>query len=165
MEQFNTTQVNAMTQFNNTQKNAAEARRTDRQGKAALLDAQQATEIDKFNTQLEYNKDQWNTQNAQAVEQSNVTWRRQSNQVDTVAANQVSMQNAQNAFNLSSQAQSFLWQELRDEADYVWRSSENHENRKTELYAISIANEARAAQDWNTMTANMSTLLGQIFLE
>lgn len=165
MEQFNTTQVNAMTQFNNTQKNAAEARRTDRQGKAALLDAQQATEIDKFNTQLEYNKDQWNTQNAQAVEQSNVTWRRQSNQADTVAANQVSMQNAQNAFNLSSQAQSFLWQELRDEADYVWRSSENHENRKTELYAISIANEARAAQDWNTMTTNMSTLLGQIFLE
>ena len=35
-------------------------------------------------------------------------------------------QNAQNVFQLSSQAQAFLWQELRDQADYdfKWADSE-----------------------------------------
>ena len=39
--------------------------------------------------------------------------------------NQINAQNAQNAFAMSQTAQSFLWQELRDQADYDFRASEN----------------------------------------
>jgi len=89
--------------------------------------------INQFNAQQEFQRDKFNIANAQAIEQSNLAWRRQVNTINTAAANQVAMQNAQNAFNMSSQAQAFLWQELRDQANYTWQSSENEENRKERI--------------------------------
>jgi hypothetical protein len=72
-------------------------------------------------------------QNAQAVEQANTQWRRQSNTINTAAQNAVNQQNAQNAFGLTSAAaQSFLWQELRDQADYDFRWATDSASRKTQ---------------------------------
>ena len=48
------------------------------------------------------------------------------------------MQNAQNAFNLSSQAHAFLWQELRDQADFDFRAVENEENRKAQIVVNTV---------------------------
>jgi hypothetical protein len=42
---------------------------------------------------------------------------------------QFMVQNAINSFNISSQAMSFMWQELRDEADYAFKSTENEKRR------------------------------------
>ena len=70
-------------------------------------------QINQFNAQIEFDRDKFNVANAQAIEQSNLAWRRQVNTLNTAAANQVAMQNSQNAFNMSSQAQAFLWQELK----------------------------------------------------
>jgi SRSO17 transposase len=74
------------------------------------------------------------------------------------------MQNAQNAFGLSSQAQSFLWQEMRDRANYDWQSAENFENRKTQVIAQALANEGDLAKVWSTVSsANWTSLLGSMF--
>ena len=140
--QFNSSQLNAMEQFNAQSKNAAEARRVQNQLNVDKADALMKTQIDQFNAQQDYQRNQWNAQNAQAVQQADIKWRRQLNTANTAAINAVNQQNAMNAFNLSSQAQAFMWQELRDQADYAFRSADNYEQRKANMYIAMLGNES-----------------------
>ena len=55
--------------------------------------------------------------------------------------NQINAQNAQNAFAMSQTAQSFLWQEIRDQADYDFRASENEKNRISQLVNTALASD------------------------
>ena len=73
------------------------------------------------------------------LEQSNAQWRRQINLADTAAQNQINLQNVQNQFQLTSQAQAFLWQELRDQADFDFRKTENDANRTSQLIGTVVA--------------------------
>jgi len=57
---------------------------------------------------LDFQRDQWNAANQQAVLNSNVDWRRKANLADTAAQNAVNQQNVQNAFNLTSTSTIFL---------------------------------------------------------
>jgi len=141
-DQFNSTQFNAMEQFNTQQNNAAEARSVQNEIGVAQADAQMKVQIDQFNSQQDYQRNQWNAQNSQAVQQADMKWRRQLNTANTAAINAVNQQNAQNAFGLSSQAQAFMWQELRDQADYAFRSADNHEQRKANMYIAMLGNES-----------------------
>ena len=45
------------------------------------------TEVEKFTAQQEFQREQFNTQNATAIAQSNVEWRRKANTADTAAFN------------------------------------------------------------------------------
>jgi hypothetical protein len=107
------------------------------------------TQVDQFNSQQDFARNNWNAQNAAAVEASNVQWRRQANTVNTAAQNQINMQNAMNAFNMSSQNMAFLWQELRDQADFDFRAFENQENRNAQILATAIANEGKAGEKYD----------------
>ena len=159
MNQYNASQMNAMAQFNATQANAAEARRANREADIEKFNAQLITQVDQFNSQQDFARNQWNAANAAAVEASNVQWRRQANTIDTAAQNQINMQNAQNAFNMSSQAMSFLWQELRDQADFDFRGYENEENRKAQIIATAMANEGEAGERYDDyLTSLLSSL-------
>ena len=155
MNQYNASQMNAMSQFNATQENAAAARDAQRQADLNKFNAQLVTQVDQFNSQQDFARNQWNAQNAAAVEASNVQWRRQANTVNTAAQNQINMQNAQNAYGLSAQAQSFLWQELRDQADFDFRAFENEENRKAQIISTALANEGKAGQVYDDYLTNM----------
>ena len=148
-DQFNAQQNNAMKQFNTTQINAAEARRVANEFEAAKLDAQMATQIDQFNAEAEARREQFNVTNATAIAQSNVAWRRNANTADTAAINAVNQQNAQNAFGLSTAAQNFLWQELRDEADYTFKRWDNDEQRKASLMIAALGNEGATSKESN----------------
>jgi hypothetical protein len=154
IELNNTAQLNAMEQFNASAQN-----QVDQQVRGLTVDenkfnAQMATQIDQYNTQLAYDRAKWNATNAQAVEQSNIAWRRQANTINTAAANQIAMQNSQNLFGMSQQAQAFLWQELRDRAAYEFQAAEKFEDRKTHLIAQSLGNEATSTQYWDSLTTS-----------
>ena len=155
ISQFNAQQKNATLQFNTTQENAAEARRTAREADLAKFNAQLVTQTDQFNSQQEFQRAQWNAQNAAAVEASNIQWRRQTNLANTATQNAINQQNAQNAFNLSTQAQAFLWQELRDQADFDFRAVENEENRKAQIIATALANEGEACEKYDDYLATL----------
>ena len=161
----NAQREDAMSQFNAAQANAAEARRTDREADLAKFNSQLVAQTDQFNSQQEFARTQWNAQNSAAVEASNVQWRRQTNLSNTAAQNQVNMQNAQNAFNLSTQSLAFLWQELRDQADFDFRAIENEENRKATIIATALANEGEAGQNYDdylaTFISSLSTSYNQ----
>ena len=152
-----------MAQFNTQQINARQALEFQVEADLEKANAAMVNNINQFNAQQEFQRDKFNITNAQAIEQSNLAWRRQVNTINTAAANQVAMQNAQNAFNMSSQAQAFLWQELRDQANYTWQSSENEENRKAQLYAQALANEGASAKDWSSNLNSISSLINTMF--
>ena len=118
-----------------------------------------------FNAQMDFNREQWNAQNEQAVRMSNVTWRRQANMADTAAQNAVNQQNAQNAFTLSSGAQSFLWQELRDQADMDFKYADNSANRKVQAMIAAASAEGDAAKNWQRNYENISKVMDKIWGE
>jgi len=163
MNQYNASQMNAMEQFNATQDNAAAARDAQRQADLNKFNAQLVTQVDQFNSQQDFARNQWNAQNAAAVEASNVQWRRQSNTINTAAQNQINMQNAQNAYGLSMQSQSFLWQELRDQADFDFRAFENEENRKAQIISTAMANEGKSGQVYDDYLTNLVSSLSTSF--
>ena len=158
-QQFNAQQMNAMNQFNATQANAAAARDVQRQADLNKFNAQLQTQVDEFNANQDFARNQWNAQNRAAVEASNVQWRRQTNVANTAAQNAVNMQNAQNAFALSQTAQSFLWQELRDQADFDFRESENERNRISQLVNTALASDP---SKYNSSLGNLKNLIGLI---
>ena len=162
MSQFNSSSLNAMSQFNASEKNKQAATQAGLNVEVSKLNAQLSTQTNQFNAQIEFQRDQWNAANAQAVKQSNVTWRRQANTIDTAAQNAANATNSQMAFNLSSAEQEFLWQNLRDEAAYVRTAYENEEQRKTVMYSTALQNEAAAGKGSST-TGTLLTLIGNIF--
>jgi hypothetical protein len=163
MEQFNVSQLNNMEQFNTQSENAANARDANRTADVNKANAAILNQVSQFNAQLDFNRQQWNAANEQAVINSNVTWRRQSNMANTAAQNAVNQQNAQNAFGLTSSAQSFLWQELRDQADYDFRFAENDANRKLQAMIAAASSEGDAAKNWSTNFTNASSTIDKIF--
>jgi len=161
MQQYNSSQINNMEQFNAQNLNAAEARRVGNEVQAELLESQLATDVEKFNSQQDFAREQFNTQNEVAIAQSNVQWRRQSNTADTAAINVVNQKNAQNAFGLSAAANNFLWQELRDEADFDFKRWDNDQQRKASLLIAALGNEAgvNKKDDWDTNLNSIAGLL------
>ena len=154
MSQFNATQQNAMRQFNNAEKNKAAAINAGNQLQAASLTAQIGADISKYNSSVENQRDQWNAQNAQAIEQSNVNWRRQANTAKTAAANAANQQNVQNAYNISALDQTQMWQQLRDDAGYIRQAYENNEQREAQLIATAIGNESGASGEKNSTSSS-----------
>ena len=98
-------------------------------------------QIDQFNAEKEFQTDQWNAANAQAIEQSNVNWRRNANTADTAAQNAINQQNAMNAFGLQKAALDSMWQQLRDEATYEQQAFVNFQSNLANLYATALSSE------------------------
>jgi len=161
MEQYNSSAMNNMRQFNSSALNAAEARRVGNELQASSLEAQLALDADKFSSQQLYARDQFNAQQNTVIAQSNVDWRRKANTADTAAFNAVNQQNAQNAFNLTASANNFLWQELRDEADYSFKRWDNDQQRKASLLIAALGNEAGIGKQdvWDDSINSITSIL------
>ena len=163
INQFNTAQANASAQFNAQQKNAAEARRVGLEADINKANAAIMNQVTQFNAQLEYNREQWNATNQQAIQQSNVKWRRKANLADTAAANAINQQNVSNAFGLTSAAQSFLWQELRDQASFDFQFADNTASRKNNAMIAAASAEGDAAKNWSSNYNNVASIVDKIF--
>lgn len=150
--QFNVQQINAIKTFNETEANKILAQNASDANQTARFHAELMTQVAQFNAQQELARQQWNAANAQAIEQSNVQWRRQANTADTAAQNAINQQTVQNAFGLTSQAQAALWQELRDQATFDYQAYQNKEDREAQLYASAIGNEAAAGHSYDHTT-------------
>ena len=160
-EQYNASQLNAMEQFNAQQENAAEARRVGREAQAEIIEAQLKTDVSKFTSQQEFQREQFNKQNATAIAQSNVEWRRKANTADTAAFNAITQKNAQNMFQLTAAANNFLWQELRDEADFEFKRWDNDQQRKASLLIAALGNEAGVGKQdvWDDSLKSITSIL------
>ena len=61
------------------------------------------------------------------------------------------------------QSQSFLWQELRDQADFDFRAFENEENRKAQIISTAMANEGKSGQVYDDYLTNLVSSLSTSF--
>ena len=163
IRQYNAGYINASEQFNAQSANAAAARDAQRVADVNRANAAILNQVEQFNAQQQFQVSQWNAANAQAIINSNVDWRRRANTADTAALNAVNQQNAQNAFGLTQAAQSFLWQELRDQADYDFRWSTDTANRKVQAMMAAASAEGDAAKNWGTNFANASSRIDNMF--
>ena len=79
----------------------------------------------------------------------------------TSAANQ---QNAQIAYNMSSQEQTQLWQQLRDETAYIRQNYENEQQRKAQMIATAIGNESvfKKVGDTSNFINTLEAALGSV---
>ena len=158
----NAARKDTMETFNATQENAAEARRVGIEADINKFNSQLTTQVSEFNANQDFARNQWLAQNGATVEASNTLWRRNVNVANTAAQNTVNFQNAQNAFNLSQTASSFLWQEMRDQADYDFRESENDKNRIANLVNTAIASDPTKYASTASLTTLISTILDDI---
>ena len=162
MSQYNTSAQNAMESFNVGESNRMAAIGAGNDLQASQANAQIEADLSKFNASIDNQRDQWNASNAQAVEQSNIQWRRQANTANTAATNAANQVNVQNAYNISALDQTQMWQTLRDEAAYVRQSYENNEQREAQLLATAIGNEsATGSKNIGTSTSALIDILGR----
>jgi len=131
-----------MTQYNISEADRVAALNQNNNLEAQRLQNTLNSQIEQFNEQLDYNRNQFNTQNSLAIEQANVNWRRNLNTANTAGTNAVNQANAMNAFNMSNQALSFIWQEMRDAAKWEYESAQSAEERQTNLAIAALGNEA-----------------------
>ena len=164
MEQFNKAQINAMEQFNVGEENRMAATEADQKLRADSFNAEQVNRIRQFDAELDFRADSWNAQNAQAIQQSNIEWRRKCNTIDTAAQNAVNATNAQMQFGMTQQAQSALWQQLRDAAHFSHQDSQSEWDRRMNIANSAMGNETlmthrdfKTEQDliWNLITKIM----------
>ena len=141
--------MNAMKQFNAANENAAEARRVGREADVAKFNAQIATQVSESKAQKQFLRDQFNAQNATAIEQANVEFMRKANTADTAAKNAAITLNAQNAMTLTTQQLAFLAQELRDEAQLDATFANNERERLAQVYAAALGSTTYRANDAN----------------
>jgi hypothetical protein len=168
---------NAALQFNATTENQAEQFRVQMQAQVdeqnasrqdalsqfnanletqvSLENASQQNAMIQFSANLDNQRDQFNATMSAQIAQANVQWRRQMNTANTAGANAVNQANAQNAFNLSNQALTNLWQEFRDEAQWYFLADESTKDRRAQLEASVLARESSTADEIGTFLGTL----------
>ena len=159
--------VNSMTQFNVSQANSIAAQNSGNALQADLANAELKTTVQQFNANMANQRQQFNSSMAFAVEQSNVEWRRQVNTQATADINAAMQINAQNRFNLSATATNNLWQAFRDEAYWMYQSSESAADRNFQAtmaanayqYQSNVQDQAKTDGLWQAAGSFASMLL------
>jgi hypothetical protein len=151
--------------FNTEQDNARTAIAFQVEADLSKANANMTNQMKQFNADTEFKRERFNIENARIVEQSNLAWRIQVNTVNTAAQNDVNMQNSLNSFNISSQAMSFMWQELRDEADYSFKATENEKARLSALISTAIASNPDKYASYSSQIADLAGLFSSSVAE
>lgn len=142
ISQFNTTQDNAMKQFNTAEINKINAIDAGNQLQADQFNANIQQDAQKFYESNILQREMFNATNAQAVQQADMAWRRNTNTAATAAFNAANQQNVQNEYNLTALDQAQVWLQVRDNMAYIRQNYENEQQRIAQLYATAIGNEA-----------------------
>ena len=150
-EKFNTTQMNAIQQFNVTQANAASARDSQRLFDLEKFNTGIRNQIEQFNSAIENNKREFNAKNSLAIAQSNAQWRRQIATADTAAINAAAEQAVKQNFQLTSQAQQALWQDLRDQAHNIFTGARKDKDIVAQIVADFASNQFANDEAMNGM--------------
>ena len=91
-----------------------------------------------FNQQLRNQRDLFNAQNRITIEQANTAWRRSVNTANTAAINAKNQFDAVNVLNRSNTALNNYMMTYRDNADYLFTSSENEKDRAMNVAIASL---------------------------
>jgi hypothetical protein len=161
-DKFNATQLNLIKQFNANSLNNAEARKAQRNTEIEKFNASTRNQIEQFNAAVENNRVEFNARNQLAIAQSNAQWRRQIATADTAAINGAAEMATKMNFDLTAQAQANLWQDMRDQASYVFDAADRDKtivaNLTAEFLSGSYSDKAAMRTNFDIMKTLISTL-------
>lgn len=143
--QFNATSENQVDQFFANLKTTIDSTNAASANASSQFNAGQVNAMNQFKANQKADIEKFNANNSLVIAQSNAQWRRNTNTANTAAQNAANQINAQNYFNLSNTALSNIWQEYRDEASFVYQSSQNNLDRAFN-YSMAVL-EAETTQD------------------
>ena len=157
----NAARGDAMNKFSNEESNKISAINAQNSIGVDEADANRQATINQFNSTLADARQRFNVENQRVIDQSNVQWRRALNTANTAAVNATNQLNAQNMLDMSNYALSGLWQQWRDEADWVNSASENSLSRahNAALAALERTTELDLADE--SKKSKMYELLGK----
>ena len=127
--QFNAQSQNQLNQFFSELQNNINTSNANAFNASEQFNAGQTNAFSQFKESLRQDTEKFNANNSLIVDQSNVKWRRNVNTANTSIQNAANQINAQNYYNMSNAALSNIWQEYRDEAAFVYQSSQNDMDR------------------------------------
>ena len=122
--------------------------------------------VERFNAELNNQRDQFNAQNQLVIGQSNAQWRRQIATADTASVNRANELNANAILNISKSAYDNLWQYYADSMEWAWTSAENELDRVTTLAEAQIdagvRKEVAAEQSSSAAGSAIGNLIGTL---
>jgi len=141
VNQFNTSQSNAISQF----------------------DASETNAIAKFNSDMRNQRDKFNSTNQLVIAQANAQWRQSVATTDTTAQNVANAEaaKASNAFTASTIDQ--IWQRERDLMSMAWKSSESAGDRANNIILSQMGADAQRESINMQTEANEDAATGGFF--
>ena len=150
--QFNAQSQNQLNQFFSELQNNINTSNANSFNASEQFNAGQTNAFSQFKESLKQDTEKFNANNSLIVDQSNVKWRRNVNTANTSIQNAANQINAQNYYNMSNAALSNIWQEYRDEAAFVYQSSQNDLDRAFN-YAMATLEAETAMEQINVQIA------------
>ena len=142
---FNATSQNQVNQFYETLGTTVEQNNTNRIAAQQQFNVDEANAMNQFNASVNDLRDRTYTQNQQAINQANAVWRRTINTSNTANVNEAQRSNAQALLGLSADSQNRLWQQYRDEANFLMTQTENRAARAHDAAKLSTQINANMA--------------------
>lgn len=141
-QQFNAKNEIQVEEFFAELDSQVQAANANRESAMKQFNASQQNAMQQFSVQTRDARDKFNANMKFAVDQSNAQWRRQLNTTNTAIQNETNRLNAQNAYNASQSALNFLWQKMRDNAQFNFQKGQNalQKNHEVGLLAMEFAN-------------------------
>ena len=161
----NAQRSDAIAQFNAAEGNKISAMNVGNNIAVNEANANRTQAIEQFNSQLQDSRDKFNVENQRVIDQSNAQWRRTINTANTAAVNAANQTNAANALALSNYGMSALWQEWRDEADWVNTASENAVARNHNLALAALERATMFELNDEAAKGDLLKLLGRFGFE
>tara|TARA_Y100000004_G_scaffold188417_1_gene242492 strand:+ start:53 stop:1441 length:1389 start_codon:yes stop_codon:yes gene_type:complete len=165
IELQNAQRTDAMNQFATAEGNKINAMNVGNEIAVNEANAARQNAINQFNAQLQDSRDKFNVENQRVIDQSNAQWRRTINTANTAAVNAANQTNAANALALSNYAMSALWQEWRDEADWLNTASENATARNHNMALAALERATMFELSDEAAKGDLLKLLGKFGFE
>ena len=157
---FNATSQNQVNQFYETLGTTVEQNNVNRLAAQEQFNVDEINSMRQFTTSINDLRDRSFDAQQQAINQSNAIWRRQLNQQNTVTINASQQANAQALLGISVDAQNRMWQQYRDEANFLMNVSENRAQRAHDAAMLSTQINANISSYNQAVKDNFQSSLG-----
>ena len=139
--QFNAKNETQVDQFYDQLGTTVSKSNIDREVATSQFNVDQSNSMSKYNAKLEDAREKFNAEMQLQIDQSNVLWRRTINTGNTANQNEANKINSAALLGLTTTAQNNLWQKYRDEAAFVFTSTQNELQRTHQIAQMAIANQ------------------------
>ena len=142
---FNAKSQNQINEFYTELESQIEAANIARMEGIRRFNASESNTFEQFNSKIAEAREQFNINQSNTINQANAVWRRQINTANTSGQNEVNRQNAINTLNLTQDALNRMWQKYRDDASWIYNSTENALQREHQIALYAQQEEDRVA--------------------